>query len=354
MTVKVQPVRQPVIPPIPETVRVFGEEMPISLEAFFLACAERLGLPGFGKDGFGPGQDFRRPEDLYLKMVANVAAGEKPGEAVPDASDDEVRLFLEARRHLPKSVFDPEKWKRAVGEAWWRKVVYVLNRGGRFQDYEKAFKGEQLGNQYGQLVNLYMEKVAKTKDSMTGKAFPGYAVYVPAPLDITGKPVEDEKAGYDLNLITYREIAHTKSRTASNYWLLALLPENFILVHRQDAERLGLKDGDRVRVTSATNPEGIWPVLDGHSKPMEGRVRVTEGIRPGVVAFSLGHGHWAYGSVDLVIDGKVIKGDPRRGRGVHANAAMRVDPVLKNTCLSDPVGASAVFYDTRVKLLKVS
>jgi len=354
MTVKVQPVRQPVIPPIPETVRVFGEEMPISLEAFFLACAERLGLPGFGKDGFGPGQDFRRPEDLYLKMVANVAAGEKPGEAVPDASDEEVRLFLEARRHLPKSVFDPEKWKRAVGEAWWRKVVYVLNRGGRFQDYEKAFKGEQLGNQYGQLVNLYMEKVAKTKDSMTGKPFSGHAVYVPAPLDITGKPVEDEKAGYDLNLITYREIAHTKSRTASNYWLLALLPENFILVHRQDAERLGLKDGDRVRVTSATNPEGIWPVLDGHSKPMEGRVRVTEGIRPGVVAFSLGHGHWAYGSVDLVIDGKVIKGDPRRGRGVHANAAMRIDPVLKNTCLSDPVGASAVFYDTRVKLVKVS
>jgi len=353
MTVKVQPVRQPAIPPLTETVRVFGEEMPISHEAFLLACAEKLGLPGFGKDGFGPGMDFRRPEDFYLKQVANLAAGEKPGDAVPDADDAEVKLFLEARRHLPKTVFDPAKWKAAVGEAWWRKVVYVLNRGGRFQDHHKAFNGEQLANTYGKLVNLYLEKTAKTKDSMTGKNFPGLATYLPAPVDILGRPIDDTAAGFDLHLITYREIAHTKTRTVSNYWLLALSPENFILVHRQDAERLGLREGDRVRVISATNPEGVWDLGNGQRKPMVGRVRITEGIRPGVVAFSLGHGHWAYGATDVVIDGVTIKGDERRGRGVHANAAMRLDPVLKNTCLVDPVGGSAVFYDTRVKLVKV-
>jgi len=32
---------------------------------------------------------------------------------------------------------------------------------------------------------------------------------------------------------------------------------------------------------------------------------------------------------------------------------MRIDPVLKNTGLVDPVGASAVFYQTQVKLAKV-
>jgi hypothetical protein len=32
--------------------------------------------------------------------------------------------------------------------------------------------------------------------------------------------------------------------------------------------------------------------------------------------------------------------------GVHANAALRIDPVIKNTCLSDVTGGSAVFYDT--------
>ncbi len=353
MTVKVQPVRQPVIGPIPETATVYGEEMPISHEAFFLAVAERLGLPGFGKDAFGPGQDFRRPEDFYLRMVANLAAGERPGDAVPDASDAEVEIFLKGRRHLPGTVFDPEKWKQAVGEAWWRKVIYVLNRGGRFQDYQKAFKGDLLGTQYGQLANLYMEKVAKTKNAMNGKGFPGLATYLTAPLDITGKPVDDEKAGFDLTLITFREISHTKSRTPGNYWLQALLPENAMLVNKQDAVRLGLREGDTVKVTSASNPDGIWPLGNGLDRPMVGKVRVIEGIRPGVTAFSLGHGHWAYGAADVTIDGKVVKGDPRRGRGIHANAAMRTDPVLPNTCLSDPAGASAVFYDTKVKLVRV-
>jgi tetrathionate reductase subunit A len=42
----------------------------------------------------------------------------------------------------------------------------------------------------------------------------------------------------------------------------------------------------------------------------------------------------------------------RRARGIHANAALRVDPQIKNTCLSDLAGGSAVFYDTKVKLLK--
>jgi hypothetical protein len=39
-------------------------------------------------------------------------------------------------------------------------------------------------------------------------------------------------------------------------------------------------------------------------------------------------------------------------KGIHANAAMRVDPVLGNTTLLDAVGGSAVFYDSRVKVVK--
>jgi hypothetical protein len=33
--------------------------------------------------------------------------------------------------------------------------------------------------------------------------------------------------------------------------------------------------------------------------------------------------------------------------------ALRVDPHIKNTCVFDVTGCSAVFYDTRVKLVKV-
>jgi hypothetical protein len=41
-------------------------------------------------------------------MVANLAFGEKEdgSDGVPEADDEEVRIFMEARRHLPKTVFD--------------------------------------------------------------------------------------------------------------------------------------------------------------------------------------------------------------------------------------------------------
>ncbi len=57
---------------------------------------------------------------------------------MPDADAEEIRLFIEARRHLPKGVFDPDRWRAIAGDAMWPKVVTVLSRGGRFQAYEKA------------------------------------------------------------------------------------------------------------------------------------------------------------------------------------------------------------------------
>jgi anaerobic selenocysteine-containing dehydrogenase len=139
----------------------------------------------------------------------------------------------------------------------------------------------------------------------------------------------------------------------SNYWLHALYPENSVEISATDAKKLGLANGDKVKVVSASNEEGVWNLGNGQVKPMVGRVRILQGIRPGVVAFSLGHGHWAYGGSDVVIDGATIPADPRRATGFHANAAMRLDPVLKNTGLVDPVGGSAVFYQSQVKLVKV-
>lgn len=354
---KVQGVRQPAIAPLVETVKVYGREMPLSLEALLLGLAEKLGLPTFGANGLGEGIPLTHQDDFYLRMVADLAFGEKTdgSDAVPDADDQEMRLLLEARRHLPNSVFDPERWKAIVGEKLWRKVVYVLNRGGRFQDFAKGYPADGLvGNKYGKLINLYQEKTAGVKSAITGEAFPGYPTYIPTPRDVAGKIIEDDKAGYDLILITFREISQTKSRTPGNYWLTALLPENTIIINQRDATRLGLNASDQVKIVSASNPEGVWDLKNGQKWPMVGKIKVVQGIRPGVIAFSLGHGHFAYGGVDVVVDGQMIRGDRRRVRGIHANAAMRVDPYLKNTCLVDPVGGSAVFYDTRIKLVKIA
>lgn len=361
ITFKVQGVRQPVIAPLTDTVRVYGQEMAMQWEALLLALAEKLELPNFGVNGFGEGLDFTHPDDLYLRMVANLAYGEKKyaEDAVHQADDEEIRLFLSTRRHLPSAVFDRDRWQNITGKLW-PLVVTVLNRGGRFQDYEKAYpEGNsslrtQLGVKYGRQINLYLEKTAGIKHAGTGKNLPGYATFLEPGTTFDGTVLEDERDGFDLRLITYRDVRHTKSRTPGNYWLLSTLPENFILMNAEDAKMRKIQDGDSVRMISADNLSGEWDLGHGQTAPMIGKVQVMQGMRPGVIAFSLSFGHWAYGARDVVIDGATVKGEARRGGGFHGNAAMRVDPFLKNTTLSDTVGGSAVFYDTMVRVEKVS
>jgi hypothetical protein len=97
-----------------------------------------MGLPGFGKDGFGPGAPLLTPWDWYKKLVANIAYGDKENDAVPGATEAE-------------------------------KLKYVLDRGGRFEDYGKAYKGDHTNHAYKKICLIYNEKLATTKNSMTGE-----------------------------------------------------------------------------------------------------------------------------------------------------------------------------------------
>jgi anaerobic selenocysteine-containing dehydrogenase len=354
MVPKVGAFRQPAAKPMTDVCTVFGQQMPISLEAMLLGLAEKLKLNGFGDDAFGKGLHLKHQDDMYLRMAANLAFGDRAdgSEKLPPSSKEEMDIFLKARAHLPPTVFDAKRWETIVGPELWPSVVTILNKGGRFQEYAAAYKDGQLVNKYGKMVGIYFDNLAKAKDSITGKPYMAYGGYAPGPLDVADKPLPDAKDGYDLTLITYKAVTQTKSRTSGNYWLQAPYPENFVEVSAADAARLGLKNGDTVRVLSASNPEGVWDLGPLGKKPVSGKVKVLEGLRPGVVSFSLGHGHWANGAGAWEIDGKKIAPDPSRGTGIHANAAMRLDPVLKNTGLVDKIGASAVFYQSPVKLVK--
>lgn len=343
-------VRQPAAAPLTEIINIDGKDMPVSMEALLIALAKKLGLSGFGKDGFGEGMDLDTMEDFYLKGVANLAFGDKKNEAVPDADGYEMDTFLKQRRHLPKSVFDLGRWKNALREDEWKKAIYVLNRGGRYENFDKAYNGEFLSHQLKQLVNIYAEAVALTRDSMSGKRFSGIPIYEQI-RDCLGKVIDDKN--FSFHLITYKEITGGQSRTPGNYWNLSTLPENFILINTIDARSHNLKDAQVVKVISSSNTQGIIDLENGRKIEIKGRIKITEGIRPGIIAISWHYGHWAYGAEDVVVDGIRIKKDPRRGTGLVPNPLMRIDDNLKNTCLSDPIGASSSFFDTRVDLVKV-
>ena len=367
ITFKVQGIRNPVIAPLTGTVKVYGQEMALQFEAMLMAIAEKLELPNFGPNGLGEGVDYTHPDDLYLRMVMNLAYGEKKEleDAVPEATPEEIELFIQSRSHLPKAVFDPERWQKITGDLWPR-VITVMARAGRFQAYEKGYPGDGVhtgsfdepyviptGTKYGKLINMYLEKNTGVKYAGTGKTISGIPTYVEPYMSFDGTVLDDSGDGYDLKMITYKDVRQTKSRLSSNYWLKASMPENFLVMNTKDAKKRHLKDGDKVYITSASNPDGEWDFGATGKRRIEGKVSVVEGMRPGVVAFALGFGHWANGAHDITIDGTTITGDERRLEGFHANAAMRTDPLVTNTCLLDPVGGSAVFYDTQVKVEKV-
>ncbi|RMF56084.1 MAG: molybdopterin oxidoreductase, partial [Calditrichaeota bacterium] len=346
--------RQPAVEPLVEKVTVFGHEMPINMEAVMLAIAEKMELPGYGKDGFAPGIPFEKPEDFYLKMVANIAAGDKPGDAVPSANDVERNTFFKARSHLSPAVFDPQRWERAVvdpqGRNWWPHVIYVLNRGGRYEDFRKYLSsGDKLPYPFQGQFNLYVEELAETKHPYTGQRFSGIALVEP-PRTYDGKVITD--TDFPLHLITFKEILGGHSRTLpTDYWLSIILPENYILLNPRTAKEMGIHNGQKVRVVSATNTEGVWDLKNGRKIPVQGKVKLIQGLRPGVVAISWHFGHWSYGASDILLDGERVAGDKTRQKGLCANAVCRLDTPLKNVTLQDLIGGSASFYDTRVRLI---
>ena len=299
---KTSGVRQPVAPPVFKDTKL--------LEQIFIDLALKMGLPGYGKDGLGPGRDLYKPQDWYKLLVANIAYGDKKQEAVPGATEEE-------------------------------KVRYVLERGGRFEDRGRAYKGPYTRHAYKGICRIYNEKLATTPDSMTGKPYDPLPFYEPV-RDCLGRPLEVDSGKYPLHIITYHPVYHAQARTAASTWLMGITPENWVQISAADARKLGIKSGDWVRVYSADNQQGV-----------RGKALVTQGVRPGIVVIPHSLGHWQYGSKPFKLNGKDTPAAPWIGRGCSANPVMLLDPHLKDVCLQDPIGGSSSFYDSKVAVEKV-
>lgn len=354
---KISKIRQPVIAPIPETVNLDGEEMPISFEAFLIAIGKKLGLSGFGENGFAKELPFHRPEDWYIKLVANLAQGDKKNEQVPEASPEEIKLFQKAREHLPRSVFDEEKWKKAIGsdDSMWRRIIYILGRGARVADYDSAFKkAPYTGRNLSAHMKFFVDHVAQGKNAISGKHYSGIGIYEEIK-NFDGSRTDFETLQKDeFYLSTYKETFGGQSRTVGNYWAQTSLgPENFLLMNLKSAQEADLQDGDEVILVSGSNKLGEIDLMNGQKIKVTGKIKTIQGIRPGVVTASWHFGHWAYGAGSVLVDGETIEGDPRRATGFCPNPVMDTDKTIKNMSLTCPIGASSSFYNTKVKLVKV-
>ncbi len=188
--VKSNPFRQPAAPPIPEIVTVAGEEMPVSMEAVMLAIADRLELPGFGT---------RRVQGRSAAQAAGGLFSEgrrQPGfrreggwhrMRLPEASQEELDSLPQG---APASATAGVRRGQVAGgcraQICGKRVVYVLNRGGRFEHFSGVYDGDHMAHKFAGTFHLYIERAAKQKDSITGKAFDGLPFYDP-PLNSNGR-----------------------------------------------------------------------------------------------------------------------------------------------------------------------
>ena len=92
-------------------------------------------------------------------------------------------------------------------------------------------------------------------------------------------PVDRPPAGF-MRLLYGRTPLHSFSRTLNNAWLIHEAPINPVWVNDKVAARLGLKDGDKVRLVNQDGKESNTTTI----------VKVTPGIREDAVYMYLGYG----------------------------------------------------------------
>ena len=151
------------------------------------------------------------------------------------------------------------------------------------------YRGDYQAHPFKSLFVLYVEKVASARNSMNGEHFDGLPRRPGAVCRRNARRVERLVPVASDNP---QEIFGGHSRTMpADAWLGELLNENAVLMNRRDAEARNLADGDLMRTSSSTIPDGQFYLGNGETKRVEGRLKIIEGIRPGVVAISWHFGH---------------------------------------------------------------
>ncbi len=333
--------RVPVIEPVTDKL---SDGRPVCLETFLIDLAKRLDLPGFGKDVIAcqsedgrKGEryvDLNQAEDFYLRAYFNICknAGLK-------SIDGRSAEFVE--KNYPVARY------RGILEAdEWRKLCHALARGGIFYPYDDSFDRERFLHGPKEFF-VYSEALSKHVCSITGKPFFGGVRYVP--------PIYRQDDDYPLVLVSYKDALHTQSRTVWHDIALEIQPENFIFVNPSDAALLRLKDMDLVIASSR------WA-----GRQVAGRLKVWEGVRPGVAAISISYGHRALGASrafikdgenavygkERVCENGVIVADRRLGAGVNPNELSALDARFSDTPLVDLIGGIPDFSSTCITLRK--
>ena len=134
-------------------------------------------------------------------------------------------------------------------------------------------------------------------------------------------PVVSEPPGApgvgEIRVLTYRESFGGFVDSTAQYWATpSLRTRNEAWIHPETAEEIGL-DADHALL--------LTPRGGGH--PQHAHAKITEEVRPGVVALASGYGHTEGYDGAMVIDGEEVSADARRILGTDAGALVSAEAV---------------------------
>jgi anaerobic selenocysteine-containing dehydrogenase len=198
-----------------------------------------------------------------------------------------------------------------------------LNKAGGFNSLkEKGFWIDPRGK------IPYRAYAKKGFSTSSGKFEISIKELVPSPHNV----IENE-----LILTTFKTNVLTL-RNASCKWVSEIMHENPAWMNPVTAEKLGIKKGDRIKITS-------------HIGSIVTRVFITQGVHPRVIAIAGGCGHWESGRIAQAKRFKSYDTDThllwwgKNGNGVHPYSIIPLAP--------DPQGLGQGWNDTRVTVTRI-
>ena len=291
--------RSPVIMPLTQKIGEDPNGYPryASFWELFIDTAKMLGMPGFGENAikeleYNEGETYPLNSlwDYIMRIYANSAMHAKDLGLIPENIPQDEIKFVEENYPIAR-------FKHLIPKEW-PYVAYMLARGGVFTSYEESFDENGISKRkvpskrkkYKKTLFLWNEDLVKSRNSITGERFWGGPKYIPP---VTYAPLKGEKrfygtplrelypeSKYPFQLIFTTGPLYTKHRSVFYYYIKQIHPENYVVIHPKDAEKLGITTGDVVEVET---PTGIFraPAV------------VEPTVAPGVIMVPHGMGRWA-------------------------------------------------------------
>lgn len=229
--------------------------------------------------------------DCLVEMYSDPETGAKP--------KDSKEFTVFALRYYTKPLWDGEKdthgdkingWQDMLDKGMWNSEAYKYKShwGGKFKTETKKF--EFYSETLKKALTGHAEKHKVDVDTVMAKinyTARGELAFVPHHEPPMRHGSEKD---FPLLFVDYKSRLNREGRSQNSPWYYEFKHvdpgdigrQDTVRIHPDDAAKYGVKDGDKVKLTSMGGSGDCF-------------VRVWEGVRPGTVSKCFGQGHWAYG-----------------------------------------------------------